>query len=212
MKPPADRRHLLLIAAGYVAGLLMLSRAEAPFLPLVPWGAAGGVMTALLLPTAAAVNYLVFKRLGRSGSDADDASSAAVLEIGYRITLFEIVLHLLILVSLSGLFGIHSMVPARLVVVSFGALLMGIGDQLPRTRPNLAVGIRTPLMLSDRHVWMQVHRTAGYAAVGLGAVVVLAGLFLGHPQIAQAINAALLVALSVTAWSYRRFAREKALR
>jgi len=206
MKEPGDRRHLMLVALGYLSGLLMLSQSRGWLVPLVPWGALGGVMMALLLPTAAAVNYQVFRRVGRT---PDQSSAGAIREIGYRITLFEIVLHILILAGLTGLLGGNSMLPARLVVVCFGVLLIGIGDQLPRTRPNLAVGIRTPRMLSDRHVWIGVHRTAGYAAVGLGAVVVFAGTFLGHPQIAQAINAALLVALSVTAWSYRRFTRPR---
>lgn len=208
-KDPADRPHLVLVAAGYVSGLLMLSQLTTPFLPLVPWGMAGGTMIALMLPTAAAVNYLVFKRVGRAlppGAE-DQASAAAIRGIGFRITAFEIVLHWLILLTIAGVFGNQSIAPARLVVVFFGVLLIGIGDLLPRTRPNLAIGIRTPLMLANRQAWMQVHRIAGYAAVGFGSVIVLAGIFLGHPQIAQVINAATIVTVSVMAWSYRRFTR-----
>lgn len=213
-KSPTDRRHLVLVALGYVSGLLMLSRLAGPGLRLVPWGLVGGTMIALLLPTAAAVNYLVFRRVSGPGPDADPdpASGAAIGEIGFRITAFEIALHWLILLNLAGAFGSGSMVPARLVVVFFGVLLIGIGDLLPRTRPNLAIGVRTPLMLKDRNTWMQMHRIAGYAAVGLGAVIVLAGIFLGHPQIAQVINAAAILAVTLIAWSYRRLTRPRVAR
>jgi len=213
-KASVDRRHLLLVVLGYVAGLLLLSRSTAVAIPLVPWGLVGGMMTALLLPTAAAVNYMVFRRVGQvaPGGEPDQASGDAVCEIGFRISAFEIVLHCLILLTLAGAFGDGSIVPARLVVVFFGVLLIGIGDLLPRTRPNLAIGIRTPVMLADRHAWTQMHRVAGYAAVALGSVIVMAGIFLGHPEIARVINAAAIVTVSVLAWSYRRFTRLRARR
>jgi hypothetical protein len=213
-RSPTDRRHLVLVALGYVSGLLMLSRSAGPGVRLVPWGLVGGTMIALLLPTAAAVNYLVFRRVSGPAPNADPdlASGAAIGEIGFRITAFEIVLHWLILLNLAGAFGSGSMVPARLVVVFFGVLLIGIGDLLPRTRPNLAIGVRTPLMLKDRNIWMQMHRIAGYAAVGLGAVIVLAGIFLGHPEIAQVINAAAIVAMTLMAWAYRRLTRPRVAR
>jgi hypothetical protein len=206
MQAPADRRQLALIAAGYMLGLATHSRLAEPFLP---WGVVGGLMTAFMLPTAAAVNYIVFRQVtSRNGAAiADEASAAAIREIGFRITAFEIAIHVLILANLTGVLGTASIVPARLVVVLFGLLLIGIGDLLPRTRPNLAVGIRTRLTLRNRDVWMRLHRIAGYAAVSLGAVIVLSGAFLGHPAIAQAINAGAIGAVTAVGLSYRRFSR-----
>ena len=129
------------------------------------------------------MNGFIFHRLGLPGSDhVNPSATMAIREIGFRITLFKIVLHAFILLNLSGVLGPGSQVPARLVVIGFGVLLIGVGDLLPRTRPNLAVGIRTARTLGSRRIWVQLHRVAGYAAVAFGVVIVIAGAFLPIPS------------------------------
>ncbi len=61
---------------------------------------------------------------------------------------------------------------------------MAIGNELPRTRPNLVFGIRTTRALSDRDLWMRLHRTVGHAMVGIGALTIHAGLLLHAKQMA----------------------------
>lgn len=54
-----------------------------------------------------------------------------------------------------------------------GLPLIGIGNLLPRTRPNLAIGIPATGTLADRELWTRIHRTAGYLVVALGGVILL---------------------------------------
>jgi uncharacterized membrane protein len=59
--------------------------------------------------------------------------------------------------------------------------LMSIGNLLPRTRPNLAIGIRTARTLSDRALWIRTHRSLGYLVTALGVVIVVAALAVPAP-------------------------------
>jgi uncharacterized membrane protein len=91
-------------------------------------------------------------------------------------------------------------------MVILGLLLIRIGDLLPRTRPNLVFGIRTPRTLVDRQLWMQIHRVAGYVAVGLGAVLVVSGAFLSQPRMGNVLITAAFIAAGVLVVSYTRYA------
>lgn len=64
----------------------------------------------------------------------------------------------------------------RLAPIGMGLLLMGIGNLLPRARPNWFVGIRTPWTLSSDRVWERTHRVGGYLFVAGGALIVIAGI------------------------------------
>jgi hypothetical protein len=197
-----DKRQRTLIAFGYMTGLVAIPVLEP--LPVL------SLMT-LMLPTAAAASYLIFERLGCCPNrHAEPAAAAAVREIGFRVSLFEIALQTLILATLAGLFVHESLVPARLAVVFFGLLLIGIGDLLPRTRPNLVVGIRTALTLENRDAWIAIHRVAGTTAVAFGTVIVLAGTFLRNPAMPQVISVAAWTAVAILCAAYRRHSRRVA--
>jgi hypothetical protein len=205
MTPPPDRRQLALIAAGYGLSAIAFPWLT-PYATYNPWDVAGVALIAAMLPSAALVNYLIFQRIGRNGSTDEDVSSVlAIREIGFRLTLFGIALHVLILANLAAGFELRPIVPARLIVVLFGVLLIGIGDLLPRTRPNLAVGIRTSATLKNRDFWIRLHRVAGYAAVALGAVIVVAGAFLRNPTMPQVISIAAGTTLAIIVATYRRY-------
>jgi uncharacterized membrane protein len=62
-----------------------------------------------------------------------------------------------------------------------GLTMMGVGNLLPRTGPNLAIGIRTSYTLSNRAVWMHTHRLVGRLIVIGGLTVVLAAAVLPTP-------------------------------
>ena len=204
MTPPADRRQLALIGTGYVMSAIALPWLTPPTI-YNPWALVGVALIAAVLPSASLVNYLIFQRLGWNGSADEDLSSVlAIREIGFRLTLFQITLHLLLLANMATGFELRSIVPARLVVVFFGVLLVGVGDLLPRTRPNLAVGIRTSATLADRDFWIRLHRVAGYAAVGLGAVIVVVGTLLRKPTMPQVISIAAWTTVAIIVATYRR--------
>lgn len=193
------------IGIGCLASLVMypelpgLSRSALPpalMPPLVAFG----------LPTAATVTYLVLRRLWVEvivEPAVDTESEIAHRAIAVRVVLFIMALHVLVLLNLGGVQWMHTWGP-RLVVVLFGGVFIAIGNLLPRTRPNLALGIRTQRTLNDRHLWIRLHRTAGYVAVVLGTVIVVSGLFLSDPALGLVVGAAVLGSIATLAATYRR--------
>ena len=123
--------------------------------------------------------------------------------------LFVVALHGLVMMGLTGAMNAlgFRLSAGRAVVVLLGVVLVAIGNLLPRTRPNVAVGFRTTRTLANAQLWQQVHRAGGYATVGLGIVVALTGLVLTHEALGAVIGAAALFAAMTVLVSYRKYAR-----
>jgi uncharacterized membrane protein len=98
----------------------------------------------------------------------------------FRFVLFVTGVHATMLIGLLGVLSGQAWA-ARIVPVLLGSVLIGIGNLLPRTRPNLAFGIRTSQTLTDRALWIRTHRLAGYIAVVLGSMIVVAALTAPEP-------------------------------
>ena len=96
---------------------------------------------------------------------------------------------------------------ARVVIVILGLALASIGNLLPRTRPNVAVGFRTRRTLTNATLWGQVHRIGGYVTVGLGIAIGAMGLVLSHQGLGAAIGAAALLSVTAVIVTYWRLAR-----
>lgn len=163
-------------------------------------------IVALTLPAAATATYLILRTLwSEMGSDREGHREveAAHRAIAIRVVLFVMALHLLMMLNLGGVEWVRAWGP-RLVVVLFGALFIAIGNLLPRTRPNLAIGIRTSRTLSDRSFWIRLHRTCGYIAVALGVIIVMAGLMFNGAVIGHVVGAAALSSVAALLMTYRR--------
>ncbi|MGI8496099.1 MAG: SdpI family protein [Gemmatimonadaceae bacterium] len=65
----------------------------------------------------------------------------------------------------------------RITPIAVGALLIVIGNLLPRARPNWFFGIRTPWTLSNDRVWERTHRVGGYLMMATGVLLVITGAF-----------------------------------
>src|SRR4030095_8539571 len=149
----------------------------------------------------AAVIYATFRPLWRNAT----ASSEGVgtdKAITVHAGLFVLVLYVLALATLANVPGVRP-IAARAVAVLVGLFFVGVGNLLPRTRPNLLIGIRTGRTLEDRELWARIHRTCGYLAVGFGIVVAVASALLSRDGIQVAIAAAgvaCAVALPVSYW------------
>lgn len=63
----------------------------------------------------------------------------------------------------------------RVLLVAMGVLFVGLGNYMPRVRPNRWVGIRTPWTYASEWVWQETHRVGGRALVLAGLVVMGAG-------------------------------------
>jgi uncharacterized membrane protein len=65
---------------------------------------------------------------------------------------------------------------ARAFPILIGALFVGIGNLMPRVRPNWFVGVRTPWTLSSDEVWRRTHRVAARAMIAGGLMLAIGGL------------------------------------
>lgn len=196
--------HVLVITAGYGLGAMALYSGlprEIPA-PLAAW----------LLPTAMLVTDALLRGLS-TRHPVDAATEAHALSlydaIMLRVIVFVTAVHALVLASLLGMLSGHGWA-GRVVPLMLGLTMISVGNLLPRTRPNLAIGIRTRRTLSDRALWIRVHRSAGYVTVACGGVIVLSGVSVpgrvGSGMILLVAPIA-FVATWFFAWSYARHAR-----
>lgn len=210
-----DRRHVLIVAAGFASGLVAFPWLPGPYIDREQslFGSAvlflfPRAVIAFLVPTAALVICRVANTLlSRAVFGEPAAASTKAVQLILLLTvLFVVVLHGLVLLSLVG-FPIAQFLPHRLVVVLTGLLLVGIGNVLPRLRPNLVFGIRTRRLLENRVAWERVHRVAGYFAVAMGVITVAAGLTLSKSQVPLVLSVALVVGATVNVSTYWKWTR-----
>lgn len=67
-----------------------------------------------------------------------------------------------------------------IVPVVVGVLLLGMGNVLPRAKPNWWFGVRTPWTLSNERVWTRTHRVAGYS-LSIAGLALVAAAFVTAP-------------------------------
>jgi hypothetical protein len=207
-KRPIDAPAVAVIVLGYLVGLMAYPKLPGPFLDQ---RLSARILVAFTLPTTALVIYALFRSLWRhdrirSGNGAFESTYHAIV---LRALLFVFALHALVMVVLTGAIDAAGLrlSAGRAVVVLLGAVLVAIGNLLPRTRPNVAVGVRTTRTLNNTQVWQQVHRAGGYATVGLGVVIAITGLVLTHETLGAVISAAAFLAAMIVFASYRKHAR-----
>lgn len=80
---------------------------------------------------------------------------------------FMVVLHVAVLGAALG----WPISIARIAPFGVGALLVIVGNLMPRVRSNFFMGIRTPWTLSSETVWVKTHRVGGYMLVGAGLIM-----------------------------------------
>jgi hypothetical protein len=180
--------HLLVVVAGYALGALALYSG----LPQIPpsWSVPGrgtlwlgAPFVAFLLPTAVAVTDALLRGLSvRHPADETTAVNGLAIydAIMLRFMVFVVGVHATVLAGLLGRFRGQEWA-AQIVPLMLGFTMISIGNLLPRTRPNLAIGIRTRRTLSDRALWIRVHRSVGYMIVACGAALVLSAMMLPRP-------------------------------
>jgi len=155
------------------------------------------------LPATAAVIYATFRPLWRSATGPSEVGGT-YKALTLHAVVFVLALYALALAALADVPGVRPLAP-RAVAVLVGLFFVGVGNLLPRTRPNLLIGIRTARTLEDRALWVRIHRTCGYLFVGFGIVVALASAFLSRDGIQAAISAAgvaCALVLPVSYWIY----------
>ena len=151
------------------------------------------LLIAFALPATAATIYLTFRPLWRHATGPEESVvNGTYRAITFRVILFVLSLYALALATLANIPGVRLIAP-RAMAVLVGLLFVGVGDLLPRTRPNLLFGIRTHRTIDDRELWIRMHRTAGYLMVAFGLVVGFAGAFLSRNGIQDVVGTATLL-------------------
>jgi immunity protein, SdpI family len=204
----ARAREIAVLATGYLAGLLAYPLLPGAFLAERP---SMRIMVAFTLPTTALVIYGLFRSLWthdrvRTGNGAFRATYESIV---FRALLFVVALHVIVMIELTDVMdaaGIRT-VAGRMVIVLLGLTFMAIGNLLPRTRPNVGVGVRTKRTLANAQLWQQVHRVSGYATVGLGVVIFIIGFVMTKKSAGALVLGASGVAAMIVYASYRRHAR-----
>jgi uncharacterized membrane protein len=172
----------------------------------------GRPIIAFVLPIAAVVALAVMDVVWRRDvvRDRDEALDRVYGTVRLGALALIVGLHGVILARLTAAYdsAIVAAVLPRATPVLLGAVLMLVGNVLPRTRPNLVFGIRTAWLLAHREQWAHVQRVAGYAIVGTGITCVAAGLLLRPgPPVFAALSAAFLASAGVCTAAYRRAIR-----
>jgi uncharacterized membrane protein len=191
MAAHADSRPLTTVAALYAISAVAYTR-------LPPW--TNRAFIAFLLPTAALVIFVLMRLLHTRDHvrHADGTFTDTYDAIVFRVILFVGGLHGTILAALlgRGLLARSGPLVPRLAPILLGAVLIAIGNLLPRVRPNVAIGIRTSRTFRDRKAWLRTNRTAGYVSVTLGFAIVAVALLLPRgPWVTGAVGGMGIIAV-----------------
>ena len=96
------------------------------------------------------------------------------------------------------------------IPVVLGALLVGLGNYLPRVRQNYTFGVKTPWALADEENWRRTQRFGGVCLIVMGLVLVAVGL-VGGGTVALALAVVVIVCgvLAMYAYSYLLWRRSR---
>ena len=215
-EPDTDRvvnRPLATAAVAAFVGMLAVSvwaHTQLPADALVPtrWnfdgeitsymGRTGGLfLTVLLFPLVVGVLWLVPRIEPRRANLA--RSAVAYRATVYGVIAFYAALHVLIVSAAMG----YAADVTRFVAIGVGALMVVVGNWLPKVRSNFLFGIRTPWTLTSEHTWRRTHRVGGRAFVAFGLLAIAAGLVLPSQALGIVLAAgAAVVTVGVLAYSY----------
>ena len=202
-------RYRLVIGLGYVAGMAAYSRLPTTRYEIGGYAFVATPLIAGLLPTLAVVMAASVNAIWKRDPirDPEEAFSHTYDAMLFAVVAFVIGMHLLVMGALTGALP-PSVWFARGTIVLFGLVVVRVGDLLPRTRPNLALGIGTPRTLADRRVWILTHRTAGQLSVVLGIIIVIAGAMLSKDAMPPVVGPASLAAAGILTVSHYRYAHQ----
>ena len=202
--------YYLAVAVGYVLGAVALYAGLPEGIPpRLALGHStfwlGAPMVAFLLPTFLVVTDVLLRSLS-SRNASIERSPTAIVEVHdaimLRIVFFVLGVHAMMLARLFDLLRGHAWT-SRVVPLMLGLTIVSVGNLLPKTRPNLAIGIRTERTPSDRAFWVRIQRSMGYLLVTLGALLILSAITIPAPLGALMIliaGPAAIIAAPIIVW------------
>ncbi|TMM50402.1 SdpI family protein [Qipengyuania marisflavi] len=197
---------LALAAAMAVFAFVTAARLPADALLPTHWNASGQAddfspaLTALLLPAGLVLFVTaIFAIIPRIEPLQDRLEgSAPVLRAAWvGMLLVAAVIQLTI-----GLPAYGVTVPVNVIMLGVGALLMLLGNALPKSRPGFFVGIRTPWAIVDTDNWIATHRLGGKLMLLAGAAIIAASLLPISPETTAIIVVAAIAVTVVVPFAY----------
>jgi uncharacterized membrane protein len=205
--------NLLLAAAMAGFALWIAANLESGAQLPIHWNAAGEVdgyapaLLALIFPAGASLLLsLIFASLTflEPLQDRLEASAGVARVAWIGTMLLMATIQLMIAASAFGWSPSADVLP-----LGVGALLLAIGNSLPKSRPGFFVGIRTPWTLVDTDNWIATHRLGGKLMMSAGGLTMLATYIpmssnLKSVAIVVAIGASALIPIAYSWWFWRR--------
>ena len=210
----------LLVLAGYLMSAMLYSSLPSAmpfdFRALLPFGANGTVdlvprtLGAFLIPTVALIMLLLLHEapagwlgrvtarvMTRMGGDAPPLEYHKFASSYRLIVAWVVSLVLSMHVAMLGVALGWSVQPGTIVGLVLGSGLIVIGNLIPRLRPNVIAGIRTPGTMRDPLLWARVHRLYGALWLAAGIAIVVVALASPRYAFATGVVALLLSSLAM---------------
>ena len=148
----------------------------------------------LMLPTVALLLHLLFVYLPHF--DARAATQRKVFDlIRVAATLLLVVVQFVVAQSMQ-----TQRFETRLVMIAVGALLLVIGNVMPKIGPNPYAGVRLPYTFASRQAWWAANRAGGWLFVILGSLLVLGAIALPEENALYVLLAMLIGLITGLIW------------
>ena len=96
--------------------------------------------------------------------------------------------------------------------VILGALLIIVGNYLPKSRQNYTIGIKLPWTLHDPHNWNKTHRFAGYLYILAGVILIARSFISGNAEFLTGFSLTIVIVIILVIapaiYSYVLFKRQ----
>ncbi|OUO35956.1 SdpI family protein [Olsenella sp. An290] len=139
------------------------------------WGDKAGTLVMAAMPLVVALVMLAVPRLDPKGRNFE-RFRGVYLGMSAAITLFMVAVSWMTPLTASGLVPEGGSLVSTAILFALGALMIALGNYLPRVKPNYTFGIRTPWTLASEDNWRHTHRFAGPVFVVAGAAMLVAAL------------------------------------
>lgn len=208
--------NVLIAGAMALFGVWVAAGLEADAQLPIHWNVAGEpdgfarAHTALLWPAAISLlTGLVFAAIPRMEPLQDRLEASAPLLRSAWIGTMLLMVYVQIMIAAPAL-GLQ--LGPNLMLAGLGALLVMLGNSLPKSRPGFFVGIRTPWTLSDTDNWIATHRLGGKIMLGAGFVMIMATFLPLTPDIRAGLVMGLILGVAAIPigyswWLWRKTAR-----
>ena len=182
-----ERAFWIVLFAAVAAHLLAYALLAYPAMPeTVPthwgadgavdgWGGKAGTLVMAAVPLLVALAMLAVPRLDPKGRNFE-RFRGVYLGMSAALTLFMVAVAWMTPLTAFGIMPTGGSLVSTLILFALGALMIALGNYLPRVKPNYTFGIRTPWTLASEGNWRRTHRFAGPVFVAAGVVMLASAL------------------------------------